>query len=93
MGEVVDAARAHGEICALCGHFKMKEYPEHAKVGLGRCAGRAARVDMIAPFLPWKTPVCDRYAPAANAGDRQAWIEKRQALEQNNNAAQIETKG
>lgn len=45
-------------VCALCGHFKMKEYPEHAKVGLGRCAGRAARVDVIAPFLPWASPAC-----------------------------------
>lgn len=80
-------------VCALCGHFKMKEYPEHAKVGLGRCAGRAARVDVIAPFLPWNTPVCGRYTPAANVGDRQAWIEERQVLEQNNKAAQTKTKG
>jgi hypothetical protein len=32
--------------CALCEHFKMKEHPEHAKAGLGRCMGRdAGRVD------------------------------------------------
>lgn len=93
MGETVDAIRTRSEICALCGHFKMKEYPEHAKVGLGRCAGRAARVDVIAPFPPWKSPACGRYTPAANIGDRHAWIEKRQVLEQNTNAAQTSTKG
>lgn len=80
-------------VCALCSHFKMKEYPEHAKVGLGRCAGHAARVDVIAPFLPWKTPACGRYSLATNVGDRQAWIEKRQALEQNNNAGQTKAEG
>lgn len=80
-------------VCAWCCHFKMKEYPEHAKVGLGRCAGRGARVDVIAPFLPWKSLACGRYTPAPNVGDRQAWIEKRQVLEQNTNAAQTTTKG
>lgn len=93
MGKAADAGRARNEICALCGHFKMKEYPEHAKVGLGRCTGCAARVDVIAPFLPWKSLACGRYTPAANVGDRQAWIEKRRALEQNNNAAQTTMKG
>ena len=24
------------DICALCKHFKMKEYPQHAAVGIGR---------------------------------------------------------
>lgn len=76
--------------CALCGHFKMKEYPEHAKVGIGRCAARGGvRPDRIAPFLPWKSPTCERYTAAPNMGDRKAWIEKRQK----NNAAQPKTKG
>lgn len=68
------------EICALCGHFKMKEYPEHAKVGLGRCAGRGSgRVDEIMPFLPWSMLACERYTSAPNVADRQAWIDKRRA--------------
>jgi len=65
--------------CALCGHFKVKEYPEHAKVGIGRCASRAgARADQIAPFLPWKTPACERFVPAPNVAERLAWVEKKQ---------------
>lgn len=80
--------------CALCGHFKMKEYPEHAKVGIGRCDGRAAgRVDVIKPFLPWSRPVCDRYVVPTNLADRQAWAEKRRADEQKTNAAQTKSKG
>lgn len=80
--------------CALCGHFKMKEYPEHAKVGLGRCAVRAAaRSDRIAPFLPWPTPACERYLAAPNVEDRKAWIAKRRSPDQNNNAAPPKTKG
>jgi len=80
--------------CALCGHFKMKEYPEHARVGLGRCAVRApTRADQIAPFLPWATPACERYVAAPNIEDRKAWIEKRRAPVQNNNATPPKTKG
>lgn len=94
MGEAVDAIPARSEICALCGHFKMKEYPEHAKVGLGRCAVRAAvRADRIAPFLPWATPACQRYMAAPNIEDRKAWIEKRRATEQNNNSSKSNLKG
>ena len=80
--------------CALCGHFKMKEYPEHARVGIGRCSVRAAaRPDRIVPFLPWATPACPRYVAAPNIEDRKAWIEKRCTPEQNNNAAPPKTKG
>lgn len=81
------------EICATCGHFKMKEYPEHARVGVGRCAGGAGRVDQVAPFLPWSRAACDRYAPARNMAERTAWVEKRQAAQKNNDAAQPKTKG
>lgn len=80
--------------CALCRNFKMKEYPEHARVGLGRCTVRAStRADRIAPFLPWETPTCERYVAALNIEDRKAWIEKRRPPAQNNNAAQLKTKG
>lgn len=76
------------ESCALCGHFKMKEYPEHARVGLGRCIVRAAqRADRIAPFLPWATPACERYVAASNIEERKAWTEKRRAPAQSNKAA------
>lgn len=82
------------QACALCGHFKMKEYPEHAKVGLGRCMGRdTGRVDVIKPFLPWNRSACDQFAVAPNVVDRKAWIEKRAAPAQNNNAVPPKTKG
>ena len=81
------------EICALCGHFKMKEYPEHAKVGLGRCAGRGSgRVDEIKPFLPWSRQACDRYTLAPNLADREDWIEKRRTLDQKNKETQSKLK-
>ena len=79
--------------CALCGHFKMKEFPEHAKVGIGRCEGGARRVDVIKPFVPWNRPACERYARPANLDDRKAWAEKRAQAEQNKNAVQPKTKG
>jgi hypothetical protein len=79
------------EICALCQHFKMKEYPEHARVGLGRCMGYdSTMAPLINPFVPWQKPACTRYARPANKAERVAWVEKRQAKEQNNNAVQPE---
>jgi hypothetical protein len=82
------------ETCALCGHFKMKEYPEHARAGLGRCGVRAStRADRIALFLPWATPACERYVAAPNIEDRKAWIDKCRAPAHNNNAAPPKTKG
>lgn len=81
------------EICALCKHFKMKEYPEHARVGIGRCMGYDKALTQLAnPFVPWKTKACVRYARPANKAERVAWVEKRRAQEQNNNAVQAETK-
>jgi len=80
--------------CALCGYFKMKEYPDHAKVELGRCVGRASgRVDEINSFVPWSRRACERYMLAPNAVKRMAWIEKRKMSEQNNHAAQLQKKG
>lgn len=93
MGEAAITGLAGGEICATCGHFKMKEYPEHARVGVGRCAGGAARVDQVKPFLPWSRAACDRYRAAPNMAERAAWVEKRRAAQQNNDAAQPKTKG
>lgn len=72
----------NAEICATCGHFKMKEYPEHVRVGLGRCVGGAGRFDQVKPFLPWSRAICERYVPASNLADRTAWVEKRQAPQQ-----------
>jgi hypothetical protein len=76
-------SRQSADICALCKHFKMKEHPEHARVGLGRCVGRKeSTAPLINPFVPWAKKACERYAKPANTKERLAWIEKRQAKEQ-----------
>jgi hypothetical protein len=68
------------EICALCRHFKMKEYPQHAKVGLGRCMGYDGTMSQLnQPFVPWMTRACKRYARPTNKAEREAWVEKQQA--------------
>lgn len=76
-------------ICALCQHFKMKEYPDHARVGAGRCMGYdGTREQLIHPFLSWKTRACVRYARARNIAEREAWVAKQGAPAPTNNAAQ-----
>lgn len=68
--------------CARCRHFKMKEYPEHAKVGLGRCSGYDSGQQLINPFLSWSTKPCARFDRAPDVVIRQEWIEKQQAKKQ-----------
>jgi hypothetical protein len=81
-------------ICALCKHFKMKEYPKHAEIGLGRCMGyEGTMAPLNNPFLPWKTKACVRYARPSNRAAREAWVAQQRAQEQNNNAVQTQTKG
>lgn len=71
------------EICALCKHFEMKKYPEHARVGIGRCSGYDKDLNQLAkPFIPWKTKACVKYARPANKAERVEWVEKRRAQEQ-----------
>lgn len=68
------------EICARCNHFKMKDYPKHAAVGLGRCHGYDNGMTTLAkPFIPWTNPGCARYTRAADMEVRTQWIEKQQA--------------
>jgi hypothetical protein len=71
------------DICALCKHFKMKDHPKHASVGLGRCAGqKGSTAPAIKPFVHWARKACRQYAPAANRAERAEWVEKRMAKEQ-----------
>jgi hypothetical protein len=86
-------SRQSTDICAMCKHFKMKEYPEHARVGLGRCVGYdGTMAPLINPFVPWATKACVRYARPTNTKERLAWIEKRQGKQQQTEV-QTETKG
>jgi hypothetical protein len=71
------------EICAMCKHFKMKEYPQHAREGLGRCMGYDNdRTALINPFVPWGRKACVRFALGSKITERLAWIEKQQAKRQ-----------
>jgi len=84
-----------GDICAQCKHFRMKEYPDHARVGLGRCMGYDKAIHQLRnPFVPWRTKACVRFdRDWAKKAEREDWIERRRAQEQNNIAVQTETKG
>jgi hypothetical protein len=65
------------DICARCKHFKMKEYPDHASVGLGRCFGyEDAFTPLKNPFTPWSTEACARYKRVWDEA-RNAWITKK----------------
>jgi hypothetical protein len=77
------------DICALCKHFKMKEYPDHARVGLGRCMGYDKDIRTLSnPFTPWSTKACVRFRQDwAGTEKRMEWIEKKRSQQhQNNNA-------
>jgi hypothetical protein len=76
-------SQAIEEICAMCKHFKMKEYPEHARVGLGRCMGYdGTMAPLINPFVNWGTKACKNYVRPANRAERVDWVEKRMQKEQ-----------
>jgi hypothetical protein len=80
------------DICALCKHFKMKEYPKHAEVGLGRCTGYdGTATPLIKPFHSWSTKACTRFRQDwATTPTREAWIAKQRSKQQD---VQTETKG
>lgn len=67
------------DCCARCKHFKMKEYPDHARVGLGRCMGYDNAQPLIKPFVPWSAKPCARFSRAADVVVRQEWIDKQLA--------------
>lgn len=63
-------------ICAQCEHFGMKDHPEQAKHGIGRCKGYDGHVAPVEPFVPWNAPHCVLYGKAKDIGQRMRWIEK-----------------
>jgi len=83
-----------GDICAQCTHFKMKGYPEHARVGLGRCMGYDGTfTPLLNPFRAWSTKACSRFSQDwSGRAARQVWIDKQQAKQESNDV-QTETKG
>jgi hypothetical protein len=70
------------DICALCKHFKMKDHPQHAAVGIGRCRGYDGDpfTKLKNPFIPWGMKKCARFAQDyAGTVKRVEWVEKQLA--------------
>jgi hypothetical protein len=74
--------------CARCKHFEMKKYPDHARVGLGRCGGYDNAQPLINPFVPWSSKPCARFFRAADVVVRQEWIERQQAKKRRTSSAE-----
>lgn len=68
--------------CALCRHFRMKDYPAYAALGMGRCGGYDQPDDRLAnKFLQWSTRACVRFVFGAGIEAREAWVKKQRAKE------------
>lgn len=63
-------------ICAQCESFSLKEHPEQAKAGIGRCHGYDGWAGPVQPFVRWDAPHCVLYGSAKDIGVRLRWIEK-----------------
>jgi hypothetical protein len=83
------------DICAQCAHLKTKGYPELMAAGKGRCAGYDTFLTKPKNLdVSWNTKACIWFVKdRATREARERWIEKRRAIDQNNNDAQAETKG
>jgi hypothetical protein len=85
--------REREEVCAHCQNFHMKDYPEHAAKGEGRCSGYDEGFAQLRnPFVRWDTPACAVYTKAIDIRTRREWIERRRAKEKQNEV-QPDTKG
>lgn len=83
------------DICAQCMHLKTKGFPELMAAGKGRCTGYDTfLVKPSDPDVAWNMRACIWFIrDRATREARERWIEKRRAIEQNNNEAQSKTKG
>lgn len=73
-------SRGEAEVCAQCGYFAMKEYPELARAGKGRCTGYDdAIVPLRDPVVPWDQRTCVLYTRARNQTERVKWFETQDA--------------
>lgn len=72
--------RTGEDVCACCQYFKMKDHPQHAAIGLGRCHGYdnwPNRLDN--PFTPWTTKSCNKFVRATDYEARQEWVARQRA--------------
>jgi len=87
--------RQSTDICAQCARYKVKEYPEQAAQGKGRCTGYdGGFAELKDPFLLWSTRACVLFnMDWTNKDARARWADRQKEREQNNNAVQTQTKG
>jgi hypothetical protein len=65
------------DICARCRHFKMKEYPAYAALGMGRCYGYDKELTQpVNKFTALTTQACAKYIRVWDEA-RDAWIAKK----------------
>lgn len=66
-------------ICARCDHFRMKDHPEQAALGMGRCHGYDGHVAPVEPFVRWDAKFCVNYSRAKDWQTRDRWIARQEA--------------
>lgn len=86
-------SRGEAEICAQCHNFAMKEYPEQARAGKGRCTGYdGSMAPLRDPFVAWDSRSCVLYTRSPNQAKRVEWFEE-QAAKQKQTDVHTEAKG
>lgn len=69
------------DTCARCEHFGLREHPEQAAHGLGRCKGFDGHVAPVEPFVRWNATPCVLFGKAKDMAIRQGWIDRQTAKE------------
>jgi hypothetical protein len=76
-------SRGEAEVCAQCHKFAMKEYPEQARAGKGRCTGYdGSFAELRDPFVAWDNRACVLYTRSPNQAARVQWFEAQEAKPQ-----------
>jgi hypothetical protein len=76
-------SRVSTDICAQCHNFAMKEYPDQAKAGKGRCTGYdGSFTPLREPFVAWDNRACVLYTRSPNQAVRVQWFEAQAAKTQ-----------
>ena len=85
--------RGEAEVCAQCRNFAMKEYPDLARAGKGRCTGYDdSMAPLKNPVVAWDNRPCVLYSRSPNQKARVQWFEEQEAKRQQPEV-QTETKG
>lgn len=76
-----------GKICATCEHFTVKDYPQQAENGLGRCTAYDQGESLAISFVAWNQQFTVLYRPAQNMAARRTFIAKMEQKTQLGEAA------